>query len=68
MIFMAKQKVRVLTDGEYSGISAKANDVIELDADDVKGYAGHVDASEAAVKYASSLEQNQPKKAEKAKG
>lgn len=60
-----KVKVRVLADGEYSGVTARVNDVIEIDADDVKGYAGHVDANEKAVAYALTLEQNQPKKAEK---
>lgn len=59
-----KVKVRVLTDGEYAGVVAKANDVIEIDSDDVKGYAGHVDSNEKAVAYAAALDQNQPKKKE----
>lgn len=46
-----KVEVRVLKDGAFG----KCNDVVEIDAADVKTLAGEVDAEPAAVAYAKSL-------------
>ncbi len=50
-------KVRVLVDGEYGGQRARANDVIELSAQDAKDHAAQfsVDPHPDAVAYAESL-------------
>ena len=46
-----KMKARVLVDGAYG----KCDDVVEIDAEQVKDLQGVVDATPAAVKYAESL-------------
>ena len=46
-----KVKARVLVDGAYG----KCDDVIEIDAEQVKELQGVVDTTPAAVKYAESL-------------
>lgn len=46
-----KLKARVLVDGAFG----KCDDVVEIDADQVKDLQGVVDTSPAAVKYAESL-------------
>lgn len=53
----ASVKVRVLVDGEYNGVSARVDDVIELAAEEAKRHAAQssVDVHSDAVAYAESL-------------
>lgn len=50
-----KTKARALVDFELGGKQVKANDVLSLSERELKAYAGNVDPSQEAVKYAESL-------------
>lgn len=50
-----KTKARALVDFDLGGKPVKANDVLSLTERELKAYAGNVDASPEAVKYAESL-------------
>lgn len=50
-----KTKARALVDFDLGGKPVKANDVLSLSERELKAYAGNVDPSPEAVKYAESL-------------
>jgi len=65
---MASKKARVLVDALIDGKECKVNDVITLEDDQIKAYAGQVDPHPDAVKHAEKLAAAAAEAAKQAKG